>query len=218
MQAGRRGIPLSATGIEHWRTVLSMFSGPSQSTKMPFPPSCHPPREPRTKPQQFYTAEDHKRDVLLRSTFFPAKKKVILTPLHEPPRLEKWRLALRKSPSNIPSDDFHTEVTESTAKKGEILDHGSGIEGSSVECGEIETERKGKNRASIESEQSDQEQGSFISYQIPKPNNQAMDSEVATTTTEHIESESKCELAGSPGQSVSWKRDQQERNPPINVR
>ena len=116
------------------------------------------------------------------------------------------------------------EVNEATVKKCEILDYRSScsgsIEGGSVGGGEIETERKGKNRASIESEfkvQSDHEQTSFISYQIPKPS-QAMGSEKATTSSDHVESESRCGLVGSPDQSASWKQDQRERTPPMNVR
>ena len=199
-----------------------MLSGPSQSTKMPLPPSCHPPQEPRTKQQRFYTADDHKRDVLLRSCFFPANKKVILTPLHNPPRLKEHNVTIGNSSANVMSERNLTDMTGANLKNCENLgcpSSGSGAEGGSA--GDVETETKSergdKNPASVESElvvQSDQEQTSFTSYQIPKPN-QAMDSEMTTTATDHIESENKRGLAGSPGQSVEA---QHECRPVMNVR
>ena len=216
-QGGRHGTPLSATGIQHWRTVLSMLSGSSQSTKTPLPPSCHPPQEPRTKQLHYYSTEDHKRDVLLRSTFFPANKKVILTPLYDPPRVEKQRQILKEPSRNISLVPKTMDLTSNTRR---ILNQdcsGSAVGRGSVGGGEIESEREAKSCTGAESEsfaRSELEQTSFTSYQIPILN-QALDTEAASATSDHIESESKSELVASPGQSIAAQR---ERNPPMNVR
>jgi hypothetical protein len=150
----------------------------------------------------------------LEVAFSQPTKKVILTPLHNPPRLKEHNVTIGNSSANVMSERNLTDMTGANLKNCENLgcpSSGSGAEGGSA--GDVETETKSergdKNPASVESElvvQSDQEQTSFTSYQIPKPN-QAMDSEMTTTATDHIESENKRGLAGSPGQSVEAQHE-----------
>ena len=91
---GARGfaMPLSATGLHHWRTVLSMLSGNLQQTKVG--PPTHPPWEPKSRPKNATV----KRGYEVRS----GEKRITLTPLHTPPSptaVERWmncRLAERQ--------------------------------------------------------------------------------------------------------------------------
>ena len=77
--------PLSSSGVEHWRVVIAL----SGTTQPILPPLCHPPSGTKTKTKTnqmvgYYTFEDYKSDVQLRSTFFPDEK-VVLIPAKLPP-------------------------------------------------------------------------------------------------------------------------------------
>ena len=78
------------------RTVLSMLSSVHSGTQPTLPPLCHPTRETNT---HLYSAEDHKKDIKLRSTFFKPDK-VVITPATVPPHPQKvaaWCEQLRQS-------------------------------------------------------------------------------------------------------------------------
>ena len=78
------------------RTVLSMLRSVHSGTQPILPPLCRPTRETNTR---LYTAEDHKKDTKLRSTFFKANK-VVVTSATVPPHPQKvaaWCERLRLS-------------------------------------------------------------------------------------------------------------------------
>ena len=78
----------SQMGIRQWRTVLSMLSSTNQGTQPVLPPLCHPTGE--TKPiSGHYTAEEHKRDVELRSAFFTTEGSAVRVPVIHPPDPKK---------------------------------------------------------------------------------------------------------------------------------
>ena len=208
------GGPLSATGTQHWRTVLSMLSGASQSTEMLQPPLCHPPQEPKMNQLSYYSAEDHKHNVKLRSTFFPATE-VFLTPIRDPPhsrKVKRWILPCKSPQRKM----FGTAGTFATKSAAAMKDCGS-IDPTSVSVSisdrsctegtpviiESETERESKSPASAGSEsimQSDQELPSFTSYQLPK---RIADSETAIIADdEAIQTENKTRTVDSQNQSV----------------
>lgn len=112
-QGGRYATPLSATGLHHWRTVLSMLNDPSPSTETTqLPP--YPPRVPNHQ-LPHYTIEDHKRDVKLRSTYFPKTKTHILTPLQRPPHPRLVREWLNsKSTTSEPAEKKAVSATMAT--------------------------------------------------------------------------------------------------------
>lgn len=97
--------PLSATGLHHWQTVLSMLSGSSQSTKVVPSTPPHPPEEPKTTLRPLHTTYDHS----YHSDFNSSENKLILTPLHPPPHpleVKKWvneKIAARQRKSESES-------------------------------------------------------------------------------------------------------------------
>lgn len=174
---GAAATPLSATGVQHWRTVLSMLSmlsGSSQSTEMPLPPLCHPPEEPKTNQLTYYSAEDHQRDTKLRSSFFPPKK-VILTPLLAPPTPQDVIKKMDAIVTNQQSIVKELQETEPAEGVSDSVGCGVSLSVSTSDAGRdgdpvvIESETKSPAETNLECiVQSDQEQTSFTSYQIPK--------------------------------------------------
>lgn len=166
---GAVATPLSATGVKHWRTVLSMLSGSSQMTA---PPPCHPPEEPKTNQLSHYSADDHQRDVRLRSSFFP-QRKVVLSPLQAPPTPQdviRKMEAIKKSVVKRSQDQSKPAegVERSSDCKDISITLDAGMEGAPAV---IESESETKNQAGTDLESSmqlDQGQASFTSYQIPK--------------------------------------------------
>ena len=166
---GAVATPLSATGVKHWRTVLSMLSGSSQMT---VPPPCHPHEEPKTNHLFHYSADDHQRDVRLRSSFFP-QKKVVLSPLQAPPTPQdmiRKMEAVQKSVVKRSQDQ--SKPAEGVGGSSDCIDvsitSDAGMEGAPAV---IESESETKTQAGTDLESSmqlDQGQTSFISYQIPK--------------------------------------------------
>ena len=82
--------PLSAIGLHHWETVLSMLSGDSESTEIVSPAPPYPPWEPKTTtPHPLHTTDHHKHHGNKTSS----KRKLILTPLKPPPHprdVKEW--------------------------------------------------------------------------------------------------------------------------------
>lgn len=170
---GAAATPLSATGVKHWRTVLSMLSGSSQ---LSVPPPCHPPEEPKTNQLSFYSTDDHKHDTRLRSSFFP-QKKVVLSPLQAPPTPQD---VIRKMDARLVREEFVKKQPQDQSRPAEgvgempscdvsISTSDDGMEGAPVV---IESESEINNQAGTDLESSmqlDQGQTSFTSYQIPKP-------------------------------------------------
>ena len=92
---GKRGVkgsatPLSATGLRHWQTVLSMLSGASQLTETMSPTAPHPPWDPKTTPRPLPATDDkhHHYHNLISN-----EKRLFLTPLQPPPHpreVKEW--------------------------------------------------------------------------------------------------------------------------------
>lgn len=74
------------------RVVLSMLSSSYQGIQQSLPPLCHPTCH-NTNRLPYYTAEDHKRDVKLKS-FFLGNGHVVITPAIPPPSPAKIRSTL----------------------------------------------------------------------------------------------------------------------------
>ena len=104
------------------RTVLSMLSSVHSGTQPILPPLCRPTRETNT---HYYTAEDHKKDIKLRSTFFKANK-VVVTSATVPPHPQKvaaWCERLRLSV---------TKATEGSSCQVEDCLQGKEVDGAQV--------------------------------------------------------------------------------------
>lgn len=97
------------------RTVLSMLSSVHSGTQPTLPPLCHPTRETST---HHYTAEDHKKDIKLRSTFFKPDK-VVITPAMVPPHPQKvaaWYEQMRESVTKA-TEGSSCQVEDSVQEK-----------------------------------------------------------------------------------------------------
>ena len=94
LEDGKEGVkhsatPLSATGLRHWQTVLSMLNDASHLTEVIPSTPPHPPQEPKTTPTPLQSTYGHH----YHGNFNPTEKKLILTPLHPPPHpreIKKW--------------------------------------------------------------------------------------------------------------------------------
>ena len=90
LEEGKEGVkrsatPLSATGLRHWQTVLSMLNDDSHLTEAVTSTPPHSPQEPKTTLTPLQTT--------YHGNFNPTEKKLILTPLHPPPHpreIKKW--------------------------------------------------------------------------------------------------------------------------------
>ena len=181
---GAVATPLSATGVKHWRTVLSMLSGSSQLT---VPPPCHPPEEPKTNQFSHYSADDHQRDVRLRSSFLP-QRKVVLSPLRAPPTpqdvIRKMKAVKKSVAKQTQNQSEPAEGVGESSDCDDVSTSGAaGMEGAPVV---IESESETKDQAGTDLESSmqlDQGQTSFTSYQVPKLE-KAVDLEPATAFNE----------------------------------
>lgn len=71
-----------------------MFRSCSTRPKQP-PPLCHPPDKGIGR-LSFYDVNDHKQDVVTRSNFLPIKR-IILTPVKQPPSPAKIKSTLKNS-------------------------------------------------------------------------------------------------------------------------
>ena len=95
----------SMTGLQQMRVVLSMLSSSYQGTQQSLPPLCHPTCH-NTNRLRYYSADDHKKDVILKSSFF-GNGQVVITPAIPPPSPVKIRSALRNltKPETVSPDD-----------------------------------------------------------------------------------------------------------------
>ena len=99
-----------------------MLSSVHSGTQPILPPLCRPTRETNT---HYYTAEDHKKDIKLRSTFFKANK-VVVTSATVPPHPQKvaaWCEQLRLS---------ITKATEGSSCQVEDCFQGKEVDGAQV--------------------------------------------------------------------------------------
>eukprot|EP00731_Ephydatia_muelleri_P010872 Em0005g1458a len=77
------GMRFSSTGLSHWRLILAMVSSATGDVCLP-PPCRKVEREGGGGLGTFYSADDHRRDVELRSHFF-GDEIVAVTPTRLPP-------------------------------------------------------------------------------------------------------------------------------------
>ncbi len=86
-------------------TFRSYSTGPKQ-----LPPLCHSPDNGIGR-LSFYDVNDHKQDVVMRSNFLPIKR-IILTPVKQPPSPAKIKSTLQNSSKSDVSSLVNNEVIE----------------------------------------------------------------------------------------------------------
>ena len=112
------GARFSSTGLSHWRLILAMVS--SHSGEALVPPPCRRVEGEGGGLGTFYSADDHRRDIELRSHFFGSDV-VAVVPIQPPPSrsevLEWYKLRLHE-----------VKMEEKDTARGLGVDHRGGSE------------------------------------------------------------------------------------------